>query len=106
MVNYLKALLPDKRNDVLFAGYQAEGTLGQDIQSGAKEVGIDDEIINVQAQVHTMSGYSAHADQGDLLNFVEGIPVAPKEIHLIHGEGKAKHELHHLLTALDHHVLA
>ncbi|WP_199438220.1 MBL fold metallo-hydrolase [Vibrio owensii] len=104
VVNYLKALLPDKRNDVLFAGYQAEGTLGQDIQSGAKEVTIDDEIINVQAQVHTMSGYSAHADQGDLLNFVEGIPVGPKEIHLIHREDKAKQGLNTHLIALGHHV--
>ncbi|MEH0699339.1 MBL fold metallo-hydrolase [Vibrio owensii] len=104
VVNYLKALLPDKRNDVLFAGYQAEGTLGQDIQSGAKEVGIDDERVTVQAQVHTMSGYSAHADQSDLLNFVEGITAAPKEIHLIHGEDKAKHGLSHRLIALGYNV--
>ncbi|WP_045368105.1 MBL fold metallo-hydrolase RNA specificity domain-containing protein [Vibrio campbellii] len=104
VVNYLKALLPDKRNDVLFAGYQADGTLGRDLQSGAKEVVIDDERITVQAQVHTMSGYSAHADQRDLLNFVEGIPVAPKEIHLIHGEDKAKKGLNTHLIALGHHV--
>ncbi|WP_045379350.1 MBL fold metallo-hydrolase RNA specificity domain-containing protein [Vibrio campbellii] len=104
VLNYLKALLPDKRNDVLFVGYQAEGTLGQDIQSGAKEVAIDDERVTVQAQVHTMSGYSAHADQSDLLNFVEGIPAAPKEIHLIHGEDKAKQELNNHLIALGHHV--
>ena len=104
VVNYLKALLPDKRNDVLFSGYQADGTLGRDIQSGAKEVVIDDERVTVQAQVHTMSGYSAHADQSDLLNFVEGIPAAPKEIHLIHGEDKAKQELNNHLIALGHHV--
>lgn len=94
VVNYLKALLPDKRNDVLFAGYQAEGTLGRDIQSGAKEVVIDDERINVQAQIHTMSGYSAHADKTDLIRFVEGISPPPKEIHLIHGEKSAKEELY------------
>ncbi|HHP0481236.1 TPA: MBL fold metallo-hydrolase RNA specificity domain-containing protein [Vibrio campbellii] len=104
VINYLKALLPDKRNDVLFAGYQAEGTLGQDIQSGAKEVAIDDERVTVQAQVHMMSGYSAHADQSDLLNFVEGIPAAPKEIHLIHGEDRAKQGLNNHLIALGHHV--
>ncbi|AUV87426.1 MBL fold metallo-hydrolase RNA specificity domain-containing protein [Vibrio campbellii] len=93
VVNYLKALLPDKRNDVLFAGYQAEGTLGRDIQSGIKEMVIDDEKITVQAQVHTMSGYSAHADKADLIRFVEGISPPPKEIHLIHGEKAAKEEL-------------
>lgn len=104
VVNYLKALLPDKRNDVLFVGYQADGTLGRKLQSGIKEVVIDDERITVQAQVHTMSGYSAHADQRALLNFVEGIPVAPKEIHLIHGEDRAKHELHQRLSTLGYHV--
>ncbi|WP_404970331.1 MBL fold metallo-hydrolase RNA specificity domain-containing protein [Vibrio campbellii] len=99
VINYLKALLPDKRNDVLFAGYQAEGTLGRDIQRGAKEVVIDDERVTVQAQVHTMSGYSAHADQGDLLNFVTGIPTQPKVVHLIHGENEAKSELGEQLEA-------
>ena len=94
VVNYLKAFLPDKRNDVLFAGYQAEGTLGKDIQSGAKEVVIDDERVTVQAQVHTMSGYSAHADKADLIRFVEGISPPPKEVHLIHGEKAAKERLY------------
>ncbi|MCV6020475.1 hypothetical protein OFO93_28580, partial [Escherichia coli] len=63
IVNYLKALLPDERNDVLFAGYQAQGTLGREIQSG----NIDNQLIEANAQIHTISGYSAHADQSDLL---------------------------------------
>lgn len=54
---------------------------------------IDDQRIHVQAQVHTMSGYSAHADKSDLIRFVEGISAPPKEIHLIHSEKAAKEEL-------------
>ncbi len=85
-MDYLKALLPDPRTDVLLAGYQAEGTLGREIQAGCFEVEIDDEQIEVAAQIHTMSGYSAHADQSDLMRFIEGIPSKPKTVHLIHGE--------------------
>nr|QFF90410.1 RNA-metabolising metallo-beta-lactamase family protein [Vibrio parahaemolyticus]QOS17632.1 ribonuclease [Vibrio parahaemolyticus]QOS19105.1 ribonuclease [Vibrio parahaemolyticus]QOS19518.1 ribonuclease [Vibrio parahaemolyticus]QOS20020.1 ribonuclease [Vibrio parahaemolyticus] len=90
IVNYLKALLPDGRNDVLFAGYQAQGTLGREIQSGSHTVDIDNQPIEANAQIHTISGYSAHADQSDLLKFVIGIPVQPKAVHLIHGEKEAK----------------
>lgn len=85
-MDYLKALLPDPRTDLLLAGYQAEGTLGRDIQSGSSEVEIDEEQIEVAAQIHSMSGYSAHADQSDLTRFIDGIPSKPKVIHLIHGE--------------------
>ncbi|CAE6881743.1 MBL fold metallo-hydrolase RNA specificity domain-containing protein [Vibrio sp. B1FLJ16] len=93
IVNYLKALLPDERNDVLFAGYQAQGTLGAAIQAGRSTVEIDSQQIEVNAQIHTISGYSAHADKNDLLRFVTGIPTPPKAVHLIHGEERAKREL-------------
>ncbi|MBR9789244.1 MAG: MBL fold metallo-hydrolase [Vibrionaceae bacterium] len=93
IVNYLKALLPDEKNDVLFAGYQAQGTLGEAIQVGDSVVEIDAQEIQVKAQVHTISGYSAHADRSDLLKFISGIPTAPKVIHLIHGEEDAQQAL-------------
>lgn len=93
IVNYLKALLPDERNDVLFAGYQAQGTLGREIQSGDSVIDINNEQTEVNAQIHTISGYSAHADQNDLLKFVTGVTKQPKAVHLIHGEEEAKQEL-------------
>lgn len=92
VMNYLKALLPDKRTDVLFAGYQADGTLGREIQSGCSQVMIDGQEIEINAQRHTMSGYSAHADQADLLAFIRGIKSPIKELHLIHGEPEAKQQ--------------
>ncbi|HDM8200170.1 TPA: MBL fold metallo-hydrolase [Vibrio harveyi] len=99
IVNYLKALLPDEKNDVLFAGYQAQGTLGREIQSGSHTVDIDNQPIEANAQIHTISGYSAHADQSDLLKFVTGTPTQPKAVHLIHGEKEAKKELGEKLEA-------
>ncbi|WP_418641910.1 MBL fold metallo-hydrolase [Vibrio chaetopteri] len=93
IVNYLKALLPDDRTDVVFCGYQAGGTLGRDIQSGRSSVVIDDDLVDVKASVHSMSGYSAHADQNDLFSFVTGCVGSLKQIHLIHGEANSMEEL-------------
>ncbi|SIQ38785.1 MBL fold metallo-hydrolase RNA specificity domain-containing protein [Marinobacterium stanieri] len=92
IVNYLKAMLPDPRHDVLFVGYQAEGTPGRDIQRYGPTSGyvwLDDEKIDIRAGVETIGGYSAHADQDDLVSFFEGIEVAPEEIRLVHGDKKA-----------------
>lgn len=93
VVNYLKALLPNPRNDVLFVGYQAEGTPGRDILTYGPRNGwvlLDGERYPINAQVHQVSGYSAHADQADLLRFIKGIPEPPGEIRLVHGEPSAK----------------
>ncbi|RCW24342.1 metallo-beta-lactamase family protein [Vibrio parahaemolyticus] len=105
VVNYLEALLPDERNDVLFAGYQAEGTLGRRIQDGEESVLIEGKRVKVKAQVHTMSGYSAHADMNDLIQFVTAIPTPPKEVHLIHGEGDSKKALYQKLISLGYNCV-
>jgi len=73
VMNYLKAMLHDKRHDVLFVGYQAKGTIGRDIQKYGPRQGyvyIDGQKININAGIYTISGYSAHAGQSDLLKFV------------------------------------
>jgi len=96
VLNYLKALLPDERNDVLFVGYQARGTPGRDIQKyGAKGgyVYLDGDRVDVHAGVHTISGYSAHADQSNLLNFVKRMRHRPSEIRIVHGDELAKQTL-------------
>lgn len=93
VVNYLKALLGDARNDVLFVGYQAEGTPGRDILTYSASGGwlaLDGKRYTIKAQVHQVGGYSAHADQDDLLRFIKGIPKAPREIRLVHGRPAAK----------------
>lgn len=96
VVNYLKAMLGDERNDVLFVGYQAVGTPGRDILTygpGGGWVELDGERYDIRAQVHQVGGYSAHAGQADLLRFVEGISLKPKEIRIVHGDAGAKRAL-------------
>ncbi len=105
IMDYLKALLPDEKTDVIFAGYQADGTLGKAIQQGNKTVWIDEDEVQVNAHIHTMSGYSAHADCDDLLNFIEGIPQKPKQIHLVHGEQGAKQVFANILRNKGYEVV-
>src|SRR5690554_2748096 len=103
VVNYLKAMLGEPRNDVLFVGYQAAGTPGRDILAYGPRGGwveLDGERFDIRAQVHQVGGYSAHAGQSDLLRFVEGIPEAPKEIRVVHGDHDAKQALQAKLTEL------
>ncbi|MBZ2168412.1 MBL fold metallo-hydrolase RNA specificity domain-containing protein [Marinobacter sp. F4216] len=93
VVNYLKAMLGDERNDVLFVGYQAAGTPGRDILNYGPKGGwltLDGERYDIRARVHQVGGYSAHAGQSDLLRFVEGIPEVPEEIRIVHGDSGAK----------------
>ena len=95
-VNYLKALISDARNDILFVGYQAKGTAGRDIQKYGKNNGyveLDGERYTINAGVYSLSGYSAHADQHDLINFVKRMRVKPKEIKIVHGNEEAKRVL-------------
>jgi len=93
VMDYLAALLPDKRTDVIFVGYQAKKTVGRQLQEGAEMLYINDHPIYVKAQLHAMSGYSAHADQQDLIRFVQSIKQGAKEIRLVHGESCAQSAL-------------
>ena len=93
VVNYLKALIEDERTDILFVGYQARGTTGRIIQKYGPRNGyveIDRKRYDINARVHTIGGYSAHADQKDLINFVDQMKHKPREIRLIHGDEEAK----------------
>ncbi len=103
VVNYLKAMLGDKRNDVLFVGYQAAGTPGRDILTYGSHGGwveLDGERYDIRARIHQVGGYSAHAGQSDLLEFVAGIPVPPHEIRIVHGDPGAKRALKRCFQSL------
>ena len=93
IVNYLKALIEDSRTDILFVGYQAKGTPGRTIQKyGSKNgyVNLEGKTYDIKASVHTLSGYSAHADQPGLIRFVKGMHRKPGEIRIVHGQDRAK----------------
>ncbi|MDA7746238.1 MBL fold metallo-hydrolase [Psychromonas sp.] len=96
VVNYLKRFINDRRADVLFVGYQAQGTLGRQIQQYGPQGGyvfVDGEKLTVKAGVHTISGYSAHADQANLVNFIKRIRYQPKKVIIVHGDDEAKQTL-------------
>jgi metallo-beta-lactamase family protein len=96
VVNYLKAMLGDQRNDVLFVGYQAKGTPGRDILTHGPRGGwveLDGERYDIRARIHQVGGYSAHAGQSDLVRFVTGIERPPSEIRIVHGDNDAKESL-------------
>jgi metallo-beta-lactamase family protein len=100
IVNYLKAMLGDPRHDVLFCGYQAAGTPGRDIQTYGPRGGyvvLDDRHIDIRAGVHTLGGYSAHADQKNLLDFIGRMHTKPRQVRLVHGDDDAKRTLAGLL---------
>ncbi|MCL2859666.1 MAG: MBL fold metallo-hydrolase [Oscillospiraceae bacterium] len=83
---HLKHNIWNSKNTVLFVGYQAPGTLGYSIVNGAKKVKIFGEEFVVAARVEYIEGYSGHADQEWLLNFVYSFDKRPKHIFLVHGE--------------------
>ncbi|KMN20337.1 hypothetical protein TU87_01755 [Pseudomonas weihenstephanensis] len=103
IVNYLKAMLENPRHNVLFIGYQAKGTPGAAIQKFGPRGGyveLEGERCIIRAGVTSIGGYSAHADQQDLLHFVSRIGQWPEEIRLVHGEIPAKEALAIELQAL------
>ena len=83
---HLKHNIWNPRNTILFVGYQAPGTLGNTIVSGAKRVKIFSEEFAVNARVEYIEGYSGHADQQWLMNFIYSFINKPKHIFLVHGE--------------------
>ena len=103
VVNYLRAMLGDPRHDVLFVGYQARGTPGHAIQTYGPRGGyveFDGERIDIRARIHTLSGYSAHADRDDLTRFVTRMRHLPDEVRLVHGEEDVRAALaRHLVAA-------
>lgn len=103
IVNYLKAMLENPRHNVLFIGYQAKGTPGAAIQKFGPRGGyveLEGQRCIIRAGITSIGGYSAHADQQDLLHFVSRIGQWPEEIRLVHGEMPAKEALAIELQAL------
>ena len=90
--HHLKHNLWDSRNSIVFVGYQAEGTLGRLLINGAKEVKLFGETVVVGAQIHNLEGFSGHADQQGLLDWIGGFHAEPKKIFLVHGEAQSKND--------------
>ena len=86
ILHHLKNRIWNPLNTIMFVGYQAEGTLGREIVDGAKWIEIYNENILVQSEIVTLNGFSAHADQKELLEWIKHMKKSLKTIFLIHGE--------------------
>lgn len=86
ILHHLRQRLPNEQNMTLFVGFQAEGTRGRQLLEGADEIKIHGEMVPVCAETRQLSGFSAHADQGELLRWLRGFEKAPKRLFLTHGE--------------------
>jgi len=86
ILHHLQHGLGNARNTVLFVGFQGEGTLGRRIRDGVETVNIFGEPVVRRAEVASLDGFSAHADQGEILAWVSRLDPKPKDIFLVHGE--------------------
>jgi metallo-beta-lactamase family protein len=86
VLHHLAAALPNPRNTVLFAGYQAAGTRGRSLVDGAREVRIHGRDVPVAATIDLINSMSAHADSGEILRWLSGFSAPPRMTYLVHGE--------------------
>jgi metallo-beta-lactamase family protein len=89
VVHHLKAFAPDKRNTILFAGYQAGGTRGATIAGGAATVRIHGQDVPVRAEVASLDTLSAHADAAEIIEWLRAFSAAPHQTFITHGEPAA-----------------
>ena len=99
VVHHLKFMAPDRRNSIILVGYQAAGTRGQQLLSGAKQLKMFGDYVPVNAEVIQIEEFSVHADSHELTQWLKG--SHPKEVYVVHGEeSSAKEFAHHLHTQL------
>lgn len=84
ILHHLKAYLEKEKTNVIFVGYQSEESLGRKIQSQLSEIDIKGEMIKNKAQIHTLHGFSGHADQNELVDWIKD--TACKKVFIVHGE--------------------
>src|SRR5205085_3179064 len=91
--------LPDPRNLVIFIGFQAPGTRGATIKSGAKTVKLFGEDVPIRAQVAALEQFSDHADTPELLQWLKTFPKPPSVTYLVHGEPAAAEQLQQAIAS-------
>jgi metallo-beta-lactamase family protein len=99
IVHHLRQNLHKPETTVLIVGYQSPGSLGRRLVDGEKYVSIFNDRIVVNASVHTMGGFSAHAGQSDLLDWFTAVAPARPRLILTHGEDRARQTLARLIKA-------
>jgi len=93
ILHHLKRYLPDSKSALLIVGYQAKNSLGRQILDGAKEVKIHGEKVSVRCRIVNVGGYSAHADQKQLLEWLSPMRMTLKKVFAVQGEEEASSTL-------------
>jgi metallo-beta-lactamase family protein len=112
VVAHLRNLIDDPAATILFVGYQGEGTLGAHLQAGATTVKVDGQVRQVRCRVRSISGFSAHADESELLDWLAnfkkdhqaGTAGYPKAVFLVHGDPEAQVAIQPKVEALGFRV--
>jgi Cft2 family RNA processing exonuclease len=114
VVGHLRNLIGDPDATLLFVGYQGEGTLGAHLQAGVKVVKLDGEQREVRCRIRSISGFSAHADESELLDWLtnfargkqKGSAGFPRRVFLVHGDPEAQIAIEPKVRALgfDTHI--
>ncbi|HEX3377423.1 MAG TPA: MBL fold metallo-hydrolase [Candidatus Acidoferrales bacterium] len=89
VLHHIARLASDRKNAILLAGFQAEGTRGRALEDGAKTLRIQGADVPIHAEVVNLRQFSAHAGQSELMRWLSGMPSAPKQTYLTHGEPEA-----------------
>ena len=89
VLHHIARLAPDRKNVILLAGFQAEGTRGRALEEGAKMLRIQGEDVPIAAEVINLRQFSAHAGQSELIRWLTGLPSPPRVTYLTHGEPQA-----------------
>jgi metallo-beta-lactamase family protein len=90
VLHYLRATLPNPKNTILFAGFQAAGTRGRSLVDGASQVKMHGRLIDVHARIEKIDSMSAHADAGEIVRWLRGFTTPPPITYLVHGEPAAQ----------------
>jgi metallo-beta-lactamase family protein len=93
VLHHLRRLLPDEKNLVVLAGYQAPGTRGRALLEGARTLRMHGQDIPVRAEFLEVHGLSSHADQDDLMRWLRSGPSLPRQVFVTHGEPAASSAL-------------
>lgn len=103
VLEYFKRIAPDPNSSIVFVNYQIEGTLGQRVLSGLKEVQMADEdgkptLVSVNSKVYRIDGLSGHSDRTQLLTFLRRMLTGQEMIYLVHGEISKLRSMHNYLN--------
>jgi len=98
ILHHIKNLAPNPNNAIVFCGFQAGGTRGDDMLQGVKQIKMFGHMVSINASIYQLTNTSAHADYSDMLNWLEKITITPKKVFITHGENQASRALKEKIT--------